>query len=73
MSLIKLISDVILACCVLHNVCLQGYNEDNRDFIIEGAEDIPKEVLENNEINIGDARNYPAGLAKRDYLCHRIV
>ncbi|XP_025154404.1 putative nuclease HARBI1 isoform X2 [Harpegnathos saltator] len=49
---------------------LKGADENNRDFIEEGAN---VEVVENIEINIGDARNNPAGLAKRDYLCHLIA
>lgn len=72
MSLVDLIPHVILACCVLHNVCLQGCDENNRDFIEQGAEHV-EVLVENNEINVDDARNDPGGLAKRDYLCHFVT
>lgn len=71
MSLIDLIPDVILVCCVLHNVCLEGCDENNRDFIEQGMERV-EVPLQNNEIN-DDARDDPGGLAKRDYLCHFVI
>lgn len=71
MSLVELIPDVILACCVLHNVCLQGCDENNIDFIEEGIEHVEGPV--NNIINnVENEGNDAAGLAKRDYLCNLI-
>lgn len=75
MSLLALIPDVILACCVLHNICLQEYDDDNiLDFIEEGdiqLEEADIQFEENNEINI--AMNNPIGIAKRNYLCNVIA
>jgi len=38
MSIAELIPYVILACCVLHNLCLQEYNDRMDDFIDEGRQ-----------------------------------
>jgi len=38
MSMAELIPYVILACCVLHNLCLQGCNDRVDDFINEGRQ-----------------------------------
>lgn len=39
MSCIDLIPYVILASCVLHNICLEGCEDDINDFICEGLEE----------------------------------
>lgn len=57
-----LISSLILACCVLHNICLDGLEEnqaeedDIDDFIIEDLEVVKQQVRENyddeNNVNL---------------------
>lgn len=48
MSRIDLIAPTILACCVLHNICLHNTN-DIEDYILEGREN--NEDRENGENN----------------------
>lgn len=38
MNCADLIPFVILACCVLHNICLEGCEDDIDDFILNGME-----------------------------------
>lgn len=54
----------VLACCILHNICLE--RDDALDFEINDVEAI--DVAE-NAINVLDAR---AGAAKRDLLCETL-
>jgi len=49
MSMAELIPCVILACCVLHNLCLQEYNDRVDDFIDEGRQYNEKDVIEQNQ------------------------
>jgi len=60
-----MIPHVVIACTVLHNICLDGIDEnDIEDFIQEGGMEM--------EIDEAHARNIPneeAGEAKRAYLC----
>lgn len=73
MSVAELIPYVILACCVLHNLCLEGYNDNLDDFIEEGKEHNERGSTEQNEsqgINeFGEEiHNDALGPAKRNYL-----
>lgn len=70
MSCIDLIPYVILACCVLHNICLEGCEDDIDDFICDGMED----NIDNNDVidveGVIPERlpNDERGLLLRDYL-----
>lgn len=57
----------IVACCVLHNICLDGIDDAVEDFIAEGHDDVPDNVPDNEilgEVIANDAN----GEAKRNYL-----
>lgn len=56
---------VIIACTVLHNICLDNINDENdvEDFIQEGIE------IEDDDIYVRNIPNEEAGQLKRDYLC----
>lgn len=72
MKRIDLIPSFILACCVLHNICLDGLEEyqveeDNiNDFIEEGLQVIREQVREHDDDdnNVG----FQEGEAKRNNL-----
>lgn len=69
MSRVDLIPATILACCVLHNICLQNI-DDIENYILEGREnDQDIEDFEENEQD-GDQRedNDDEGEAKRNYF-----
>lgn len=76
MNVADLILYVILACCVLHNLCLEGCN-DMDDFIEEGTQNDERCNVEQNqsqrptdeEIMYNDA----LGPAKRNYLAALIA
>ncbi|XP_071577460.1 uncharacterized protein [Temnothorax nylanderi] len=72
MSRIDLIPYVILACCVLHNVCLEGCDDDIRDFIEEGLEQDPDNNdnadEEGREVIPDRLPNDQRGVARREYL-----
>ncbi|TGZ57063.1 Nuclease harbi1 [Temnothorax longispinosus] len=53
----------IIACCVLHNICLDGVHDIIEDFIVEGYDDAP-----NNEIFEEVIANDAEGEIKRNYL-----
>lgn len=68
----NMIPFVILASCVLHNICLDKGVEDNEDFIIEGHDDDTDDDDDDDDdhfirrpINFQDD---PEGLFKREYL-----
>lgn len=64
MNVDEMIPYVITACTILHNICLDGIDEnDIDDFIQEGME------MENDEAYIGNILNEEAGERKREYLC----
>ena len=67
MSCAELIPYVILACCVLHNICLEDCPDDLDDFIDDGME---QNVNEDNENDVIHDRlpNDERGLLRRDYL-----
>lgn len=78
MDLIHEIPNAILACCVLHNLCLQGFHENERDieeYITEGEEInnvFDEEYLyEEFPNNIND--NITRGQRKRNYLKDRLT
>lgn len=61
---------VILASCVLHNVCLANGLEDYEDFIIEGHDDDDNDDNDDDHfirrpVNFQDD---PEGILKRQYL-----
>lgn len=64
MNVDEMIPYVIIASTVLHNICLDGIDENNiEDFIQEGME------VENDEAYVGNIPNEEAGEMKRGYLC----
>jgi len=69
---------VILACCVLHNLCLEGCNDNLDDFIEEGREHNERGSTEQNQsrgINeFGEEiHNDALDPAKRNYLAALIT
>jgi len=64
MNRMDVIPFVIIACTVLHNICLEGLDEDIEEYILEGWENevhvVRDPVLEADEDD--------AGVAKRNYL-----
>ena len=69
MSCAHLIPYVILACCVLHNICLEGC-EDVEDFIqdIEDYDDDNANDFHPNRLPDDDR-----GLIRRDYLTALLI
>lgn len=71
MTRVDLIPETILACCVLHNICLDGVDDDIEDYILNN------EVV-NNEMNIEDnieqlnAEENMEGIHKRDYIAQTL-
>lgn len=64
MNVDEMIPHVIIACTVLHNICLDGIDEnDIEDFIHEGRE------IEIEEAYAENIPNEEAGEVKREYLC----
>ncbi|XP_011859114.1 PREDICTED: putative nuclease HARBI1 [Vollenhovia emeryi] len=58
----EMIPFTIIACCVLHNICLNGEHDTIDDFIAEGHDDTPNnEIFEEEEVIRNDAN----GEAKR--------
>lgn len=69
MNVDEVIPHVIIACTVLHNICLDGFDEnDVEDFIQEGME-MEMEMEMEIEAYAGNIPNEEAGEAKREYLC----
>lgn len=66
MERIDLIPEFIIACCVLHNICLL----QNDEFSI-----VEPDILEtNNDIEIAtEKRNTNAGDIKRDIICNNLI
>lgn len=80
MSVADLIPYVILACCVLHNLCLQGCDDRVDDFIEEGRQHGERHGVEQNqgqeqinELGREMIYNDAQGPAKRNYLAALIV
>lgn len=62
-----MIPQVIIATCVLHNICLSGTIDNIEDFIHEGQE--PREMLPEVRLVVNEFMiNDDAGVAKREYL-----
>lgn len=76
MSRTDLIPFFIIAACVLHNICLEGINNNVEDFIEEGRE-LQEEINYNNEEENEDyiVRNYEFanGEVKQNYLCLQVA
>jgi len=65
-----LIPATILACCVLHNICLNNIDEEIDDYIVEGYR-INEQNVERDEENAEDDQieNCNAeGVARRNYI-----
>ncbi|XP_025264353.1 protein ANTAGONIST OF LIKE HETEROCHROMATIN PROTEIN 1-like [Camponotus floridanus] len=67
MNVDEMIPYVIIACTVLHNICLKGVDDNVEDLIEEGAEVIDEDIYD-----VGIA-NEVAGEIKRDYLCNLVA
>lgn len=69
-----LIPSFIIACCVLHNICLNGLDEnqieeDNvEDFIEEGLQVVRQQERENDEERENNDIDFLEGEAKRAHL-----
>lgn len=64
MNVDEMIPYVVIACTVLHNICLDDINDnDVEDFIEEGME------IEDDVTYAGNIPNEEAGERKREYLC----
>ncbi|XP_028048791.1 protein ANTAGONIST OF LIKE HETEROCHROMATIN PROTEIN 1 [Monomorium pharaonis] len=66
MSCVELIPSVVLACCVLHNICLNNCEEnyDIDDYIQDGLEDVNDDINDVDRQQFDDER----GLIRREYL-----
>jgi len=65
MSRIDLIPATILACCVLHNICLGDIDDEVENYIMEGSRETN---TENNEECDQIENCYNEGITKRNYL-----
>lgn len=66
-----MIPSVIIASCVLHNICLSGVADNIEDFISEGQESV--EVLPEVELPVNETMiDEDAGIAKREYLARLV-
>ena len=66
---------VIIASCVLHNICLTSVIDDVDDFICEGQElrEEPRNELPAAELVVNEPiANEDAGVAKREYLAQLV-
>lgn len=73
MSRIDLIPFFIIAACVLHNICLEGINDNVEDFIEEGRESQEEVHYEENEEYNVEEPAFADGEIKRNYLCLRVA
>lgn len=71
MSRVDLIPTTILACCVLHNICLNNNDDEIENYIVEGRENEQNREnegnIENNE-ECEESGNCNEGIIKRNYL-----
>lgn len=73
MKRIDLVPSFIIACCVLHNICLDGLGEDQAeddnvdDFIEEGFQIVRQQIRENDDDG-GNIHDFQEGEAKRAHL-----
>lgn len=73
MSRLDLIPFFIMAACVLHNICLEGIDDDVEELIEEGRELYEEE---NDEIDDPDnirKHEFIDGEVKRNYLCLQVA
>lgn len=75
MSRLDLIPFFIMAACVLHNICLEGIDDDIMEFIEEGREPYDEE---NNDDDINDPEQIDRhelinGEMKRNNICLRVA
>jgi len=75
MSRLDLTPSFIIAACVLHNICLEGVNDNVEEFIEEGRE-LHEE--ENNQVREDEEYNdrgyeFVDGEIKRNYLCLQVA
>jgi len=68
MSCAHLIPNVILACCVLHNICLEGCEDDIDDFIHDDMEENAGNDNNVNDIIPDRLPHDERGLIRREYL-----
>ncbi|XP_029176612.1 protein ANTAGONIST OF LIKE HETEROCHROMATIN PROTEIN 1-like [Nylanderia fulva] len=69
MNRMDMIPFVIIACTVLHNICLERFDENIEEYILEGWENENIEEGRENEVCVQDpVADEDAGLAKRNYL-----
>lgn len=68
MNRTDLIPDYIIACCVMHNICLLKGDEFPADGILDENENI------NQQNNMAHERILPAeGLEKRNRICEQLL
>lgn len=72
MSRLDLIPFFIIAACVLHNICLEGIDDNVEDFIEEGRDPCEEENYDDSQ-NEMYHDNELTGEIKRNYLCHQIA
>jgi len=76
MSRLDLIPYFIIAACVLHNICLEGFDNDIEEFIEKGRELNEEENNNNNGkiVDYDDRENeFADGQIKRNYLCLQVA
>ncbi|KAE8746725.1 hypothetical protein FOCC_FOCC006589 [Frankliniella occidentalis] len=73
MKRIDLIPRTIMACCVLHNVCLLNGEDNFEDFIQEGEEVQERNAINNDNEPVQEIPQDPAGNVKRDHLVNIVV
>ncbi|XP_043285712.1 putative nuclease HARBI1 [Venturia canescens] len=73
MSCADLIPHVILACCVLHNICLVSCDDDINDFLLEGIEQRDENHNDRNEMDFNRVPDDETGLARRNYLAAQVA
>lgn len=72
MSRLDLIPFFIIAACILHNICLEGIDNDIEEFIEEGREFYVEENNDGNEDEFNNERHEFDGEIKRNYLCLQV-
>jgi len=85
MSRLDLTPSFIIAACVLHNICLEGVNDNVEEFIEEGRElyeeennPVRENEEENNRVRENEEYNdrgyeFVDGEIKRNYLCLQVA
>ncbi|XP_018363192.1 PREDICTED: putative nuclease HARBI1 [Trachymyrmex cornetzi] len=75
MSRLDLIPSFIMAACVLHNICLEGMDDNMEEFIEEGREPEYEEENDNREDQEynDEGQEFADGEVKRNYLCLQVA